>query len=135
MLILNYKSKKELKEQIGRPLDYTETSMFGPEYKPDGVIVGSNRPHTTNNEGREFLFSKGVTQFKLVSSLGATEAYPFTGSSEIITDITSSGETLRANNLRILKDGEILKSEACMMASKSSLKNSLVKKLVKLLSK
>ncbi|MDB4232012.1 ATP phosphoribosyltransferase, partial [Candidatus Pelagibacter sp.] len=84
---------------------------------------------------REFLFSKGVTQFKLVSSLGATEAYPFTGSSEIITDITSSGETLRANNLRILKDGEILKSEACMMVSKSSLKNSLVKKLVKLLSK
>ena len=74
-------------------------------------------------------------QFKLVSSLGATEAYPFTGSSEIITDITSSGETLRANNLRILKDGEILKSEACMMASKSSLKNGLVKKLVKLLSK
>ena len=29
--------------------------MFGPEYKPDGVIVGSNRPHTTNNEGREFF--------------------------------------------------------------------------------
>ena len=54
MLILNYKSKKELKEQVGKPLDYTETSMFGPEYKPDGVIVGSNRPHTTNNEGREF---------------------------------------------------------------------------------
>ena len=87
------------------------------------------------NLTREFLFSKGVTQFKLVSSLGATEAYPFTESSEIITDITSSGETLRANNLRILKDGEILKSEACMMASKSSLKNGLVKKLVKLLSK
>ena len=55
MLILNYKSKKELKEQIGRPLDYTETSMFGPEYKPDGVVVGSNRPHTTNNKGREFF--------------------------------------------------------------------------------
>ena len=55
MLILNYKSKKELKEQIGRPLDYNETSMFGPEYKADGVIVGSNRPYTTNNEGREFF--------------------------------------------------------------------------------
>jgi ATP phosphoribosyltransferase len=87
------------------------------------------------NLTREFLFSKGVTQFKLVSSLGATEAYPFTGSSEVITDITSTGETLRANNLRILKDGKILKSEACMMISKSSFKNSLVKKLVKLLSK
>ena len=55
MLILNYKSKKELKEQIGRSLDYNETSMFGPEYKPDGVIVGSNRPYTTNNKGREFF--------------------------------------------------------------------------------
>ena len=32
MLIFNYKSKKELKENIGKPLNYTETSMFGPEY-------------------------------------------------------------------------------------------------------
>ena len=55
MLILNYKSKKKLKEQVGRPLDYTETSMFGPEYKPDGIVVGSNRPHMTKNEGREFF--------------------------------------------------------------------------------
>ena len=87
------------------------------------------------NLTREFLFSKGVTQFKIVESLGATEAYPFIGSSEVITDITSTGETLRANNLRILKDGEILKSEACMMISKSASKKSNLKKLVKLLSR
>ena len=87
------------------------------------------------NLTREFLFSKGVTQFKLVSSLGATEAYPFTGSSEIITDITSTGETLKANNLRILKDGDILESVGCMMTSKLSLKKSEIKKLIKLLSK
>ena len=56
---------------------------------------------------------------KLVKSLGATEIYPFTGSSEIITDITSTGETLKANNLRVLKDGEvILKSQACFLISK-----------------
>ena len=67
--------------------------------------------------------------------MGATETYPFTGSAEIITDITSTGETLRANNLRILKDGEILKSEACMMTSKSSSKNKAIQSLAKLLSK
>ena len=50
-------------------------------------------------------------------------------------DITSTGETIKANNLRILKDGEILKSEACMMTSKSASKNKMVKKLVKLLVK
>jgi len=55
MLILNYKSKKELKDQIGKLLDYTETSIFTPEYKPDSIVVGSNRPHSTNNKGREFF--------------------------------------------------------------------------------
>ena len=55
MLILNYKSKKELKSNIGKTLNYIETSMFGPEYKPDGVVVGSNRPHLTNNGGKEFF--------------------------------------------------------------------------------
>ena len=45
------------------------------------------------------------------------------------------GETLKANNLRILKDGEILKSKACMMVSKSSIKKINLKKIIKLLSK
>ena len=93
--------------------------------------MGTKYPNLT----REFLFSKGVTQFKLVDSQGSTEVMPYTGSAEIIVDITSTGETIKANNLRILKDGEILKSEACMMISKSSAKNSSVKKLTKLLSR
>ena len=111
--------------------DLEEIAFEFKDKKKKRLRVATKYPNLT----REFLFSKGVTQFKLVSSLGATEAYPFTGSSEIITDITSTGETLRANNLRILKDGKILKSEACMMISKLSTKYSLVKKLVKLLSK
>ena len=60
--------------------------------------VATKYANLTNN----FLISKGVTQYKLISSLGATETYPFTGSSEVISDITSTGETLKANNLRIL---------------------------------
>ena len=111
--------------------DLEEIAFEFKDKKKKRLRVATKYPNLT----REFLFSKGVTQFKLVSSLGATEAYPFTGSSEIITDITSTGETLKANNLRILKDGEILKSEACMMISKSSFKNKKVKKLANLLSK
>ena len=111
--------------------DLEEIAFEFKDKKKKRLRVATKYPNLT----REFLFAKGVTQFKLVGSLGATEAYPFTGSSEIITDITSSGKTLRANNLRILKDGEILKSQACLMISKSSLKNSLIKKLIKSLSK
>ena len=76
--------------------------------------VATKYPNLTNN----FLISKGVTQYKLISSLGATETYPFIGSSEIITDITSTGKTLSDNNLRILKDGLILESSACLLISK-----------------
>jgi len=76
--------------------------------------VATKYPNLTNN----FLISKGVTQYKLISSLGATETYPFIGSSEVITDITSTGKTLADNNLRILKDGLILESMACLLISK-----------------
>jgi len=63
MMILNYKSKKALKEQIGQPLDYTETSLFGAEFKPDGVFCGCNRPYSPEypkydiRKGREFFAS------------------------------------------------------------------------------
>ena len=76
--------------------------------------VATKYPNLTNN----FLISKGVTQYKLISSLGATETYPFIGSSEIITDITSTGNTLGDNNLRVLKDGLILKSTAFLFIAK-----------------
>jgi len=55
MIILNYRSKKMLRENIGQPLRYTETSFFGPEYKTNGVLTGSNRPQITGNGGREFF--------------------------------------------------------------------------------
>ena len=70
------------------------------------------------NLTNDFLISRGVTQYKLIPSLGATETYPFIGSSEIITDITSSGKTLADNNLRVLKDGLILNSTACLFYAK-----------------
>ena len=54
MLIFNYDSKRALKECIGQQLRYTETSIFGAEYKPDGVLTGANRPHITGR-GREFF--------------------------------------------------------------------------------
>ena len=111
--------------------DLEEIAFEFKDKKKKRLRVATKYPNLT----REFLFSKGVTQFKLIDSLGATEAYPFIGSSEIITDITSTGETLKANNLRILKDGEILQSEACMMISKSSSNKMGLRKILKLLSK
>ena len=54
MMVLNYPSKKELKENIGNSLSYTETSMFGNEYISNGTFAGCNRPHLTGYK-REFF--------------------------------------------------------------------------------
>ena len=54
MIVFNYPSKKELKANIGQPLKYIETSMFGDEYVSDGMLTGANRPHITGR-GREFF--------------------------------------------------------------------------------
>ena len=110
--------------------DLEEISFDFKDKKKSRLRVATKYPNLT----KEFLFSKGVTQFKLVPSLGATEVYPFTGSSEILTDITSTGETLKANNLRILKDGNILKSTAILMSNKKSSNQIGLKKILNLLS-
>ena len=111
--------------------DLEEIAFEFRDKKKKRLRVATKYPNLT----REFLFSKGVTQFRLVDSLGATEAYPFTGSAELISDISSTGETLKANNLRVLKDGKILKSQACILTSKKNSKKKGFKKLIQLLSK
>lgn len=66
---------------------------------------------------REFLQAQGVADYQLVDSQGATEGTVKNGTAEAIADITSSGETLRANHLRVLSDGLIHSSEAVLWAS------------------
>ena len=54
MLIFDYPTKKVLKQNIGMPLNYIETTMFEPEYRLNGSLTGCNRPHMTTNK-REFF--------------------------------------------------------------------------------
>ncbi|AWB47217.1 ATP phosphoribosyltransferase [Gemmobacter aquarius] len=67
---------------------------------------------------RDFLTANGVADYQLVDSQGATEGTVKNLTAEAIADITSSGETLRANHLKILSDSVILKSEAMLFRSK-----------------
>jgi len=53
-MIANYPTKKELKENIGKPLKYTETSLFGNEYTPNGGFAVCNRAHLTGVKGEFF---------------------------------------------------------------------------------
>lgn len=67
---------------------------------------------------REFLRQSGVADYALVDSQGATEGTVMNETAEAIADITSSGETLRANHLKVLNDGMILRSQATLWRSR-----------------
>lgn len=69
---------------------------------------------------REFLRESGVADYQLVDSQGATEGTVKNLSAEAIADITSTGETLRANHLRILDDGLVLRSQATLFKSRAA---------------
>lgn len=67
---------------------------------------------------RDFLRAGGVADYALVDSQGATEGTVANETAEAIADITSSGETLRANHLKVLSDGLILQSQATLWRSR-----------------
>jgi ATP phosphoribosyltransferase len=69
------------------------------------------------NLTRRFFAEKGIADYRIVESLGATEGAPGAGSAELIVDITTTGATLSANALKILDDGVMLRSEANLVAS------------------
>ena len=72
------------------------------------------------NLTRRFFAAKGVSDYRIVESLGATEGTPAAGTAELIVDITTTGTTLAANGLRILEDGVVLRSEANLIASNAA---------------
>lgn len=72
------------------------------------------------NLTRHYFAEHGIAEYRIVESVGATEAAPASGAADLIVDITSTGSTLNANGLRILTDGVILKSEANLVVSRKS---------------
>ena len=69
---------------------------------------------------REFLRDAGVADYALVDSQGATEGTVANETAEAIADITSTGDTLRANHLKILSDGLVLASQATLWRSRTA---------------
>jgi ATP phosphoribosyltransferase len=72
------------------------------------------------NMTRRFFAQSGFSAYRIIESLGATEGAPAAGTAEMIVDITTTGATLKANGLRILEDGVMLRSEANLIASNAA---------------
>jgi ATP phosphoribosyltransferase len=79
---------------------------------------------------RRWFAEKGVTGYRIVESAGATEGAPAAGTAEAIVDITTTGSTLRANRLKVLDDGVILRSQAVLAGRPEDLGHPAVALLV-----
>lgn len=79
------------------------------------------------NLTRDFLYRHGVTYFTLVDATGALEAAPTLGYADIIADLSETGVTLRDNRLRVLDGGVILRAQACLIASRRTLRDNPAK--------
>jgi ATP phosphoribosyltransferase len=69
---------------------------------------------------RDFLTAQGIADYQLVDSQGATEGTVKNLTAEAIADITSTGETLRANHLKVLSDGLVHRSEATLYSARAA---------------
>ncbi len=79
---------------------------------------------------QQFFSAKhGIQLYRIVESLGATEGAPAAGSADIIVDLTSTGSTLKANHLKVLSDGVILRSEACLVRARTTLPSAAAERI------
>src|SRR5437764_2655122 len=86
--------------------------------KGRGLRIATKYPILTE----QFLRRHGITHCKIVSPHGALEAAPLTDTADLIVDLTETGTTLRENHLKLLEDGVVLRSQACLIANTRLLK-------------
>jgi len=80
-----------------------------------------------NNLVKSFLYRQGISHFLLVHAEGALEAAPRMGYADMIADLSETGTTLRENHLRPLDGGRIIASEAVLIGSRRTLRQSPAK--------
>ena len=99
----------------------SDLSDLALEFKHTGreLRVATKYPRLTS----KFFYQNGINYFKTIYSSGTLEVSPLMGFSDIIVDITSTGTTLRENQLKPIADGTIIESQACLIASLNSESN------------
>lgn len=82
-------------------------------HKKRGLRIATKYPTLTG----QFLRMHGITHCKIISPHGALEAAPLTETADLIVDLTETGTTLRENHLKLLEDGIVLRSQACLISN------------------
>jgi ATP phosphoribosyltransferase len=93
--------------------DLWHLSGYYQAHKGRGLRIATKYPQLTS----QFLRRHNITHYKIISPHGALEAAPLTDTADLIVDLTETGTTLRENHLKLLEDGTVLRSQACLIAN------------------
>jgi ATP phosphoribosyltransferase len=74
-------------------------------------------------QAETFFHQNGLEAVEFITAEGTLEIAPTIGYADLITDLVSTGITLRDNRLKCLSNGQILASQGCLIANRDSLKN------------
>lgn len=99
--------------------DLTDVATDFREFRQRNIRVATTYPSQT----REFLHNRGIHHFTIVRADGAIEAAPTIGYADFVVDLTQTGTTLRENHLKIIDDGVITESQACLIGNRQMLEN------------
>ncbi len=97
--------------------DLWHLSGYYQEHKGRGLRIATKYPVLTG----KFLRRHNITHCKIFSPHGALEAAPLTDTADLIVDLTETGTTLRENNLKLLDDGTVLRSQSCLISNANML--------------
>jgi len=98
---------------VSTPADLWHLAGYYRSRKGHNLRIATKYPRLTTH----FLRQHGITHYKLVSPHGALEAAPLTDTADLIVDLTETGTTLRENHLKLLDNGVVLRSQACLIAN------------------
>src|SRR5205807_6569419 len=93
--------------------DLWHLAVYYSMHKKRGLRIATKYPALTG----QFLRQHGITHCKIISPHGALEAAPLTETADLIVDLTETGTTLRENHLKLLEDGIVLRSQACLIGN------------------
>jgi ATP phosphoribosyltransferase len=97
--------------------DVADIALDFREKKGRDLRIATQFPHLV----RQFFYEYGIVHFEMVAAHGAIEAAPSLGYADIIADLTTTGTTLRENQLKPVEQGTILQSHACLIGNKRAL--------------
>ena len=116
---------------LGVPNSWSDVSSIADvaevavEFRERGLSmrVATKSPRLTER----YLLSHGINYFSLVRLSGTLELAPEMGFADIIADITSTGTTMKENQLKMIQGGTIIESEACLIGNTNELSSNVTK--------